>query len=582
MDPTVYDFAHTGTAPPLADIYLPAGFQSAALVIVAGAIGALLLLVQRRRRDAVDRGFVGRIARVWPYVLMIAMYHFRWNHVDEVAIALEHAFNLHNFGLFSYAPGRLVDGTVEFAYYLLLTPFAWSAQSVVIANFFVGLTVAVAHLYVLSRIIGRERPAIRTAILLLFSVNYPIAVQLAGGFGNALVTLGMLIALERQWSGHRGAATIAASILPLLRPDAILYSIALLFAFADRNSKRWFVRLLGRAALPLAATILYVAVFRWFYGHWIPTPIAFKSPAFGSIGMAQVRFAAGHALSTLTLPHAFAIAAVPLMTRWRDDSRMATLRRLLLPMAAIWLFYQLAGSARDATGINAARYWLGFDVTLALCTSLVLAQLLAAAGAPSAVIARGLVAAMVLACAIAATAWSPSTVSSNRSELGYAGQIVADALPRGLTLATTELNGFGLAVSDREVIDLWGYTRPEIARSPLRDNEMNRYDPTLFQTLKPDLFYIYDLDGTADAEAQLSGVSVRHGVARLGDMNWILSEYDLVGLSHPQQAVVLLVRRESLGAVRRSLEAKGYHQTSQRPIDMDLFRHYHQQLSGVP
>jgi hypothetical protein len=110
---------------------------------------------------------------------------------------------------------------------------------------------------------------------------------------------------------------------------------------------------------------------------------------------------------------------------------------------------------------------------------------------------------------------------------------------------------------------------------------MNRYEPNLFRTLTPDVFFVYEMESTAAAESQLSGVSWRHGVARLGDMNWMLSEYDVVGLTHPQQTVVLLVRRDSLGTVRQSLNAKGYRQTRQRPLDMQLFRNYDQQMRGV-
>jgi hypothetical protein len=581
MNPTVYDFAHTGPAPPLADIYQPAAFQSPELVIAAGAVGALLLFIRMRHRDVVNGTFVDHITSGWPYLLMIAMYHCYWNHVDEVAIALEHAFNLRNFGRFSYAPDRMVDGTVEVAYFLLLTPFAWSAQSVVFANFFLGLIVALAHLYVLSRLIGRESPIARTAILLLFSLNYPIVAQLSGGFGNSLVTLGMLIAIERHCSGRRVAATIVASCLPVLRPDAVLYSVALLLAFEDRTVKAWLVRCLARAFLPLAATALYLGLFYLVYGHWIPTPIAFKSPPPGAVGLAQLRLVTGIILSSIALPHAIGLAAMLVAVRWRDDRRIATLLRLFVPMAAIYVFYLMAGSDRDATGINAARYWLGFDVLLALFTSVVLANLLAETRGRYPVAAQVLVPAIVVTCAIAATVWNSSTVSSNRSELGFAGQIVAAALPPELSLATTELNSFGLAVPDREVIDLWGYTRPEIARSPLRDLEMNRYEPNLFRTLTPDVFFVYEMESTAAAESQLSGVSWRHGVARLGDMNWMLSEYDVVGLTHPQQTVVLLVRRDSLGTVRQSLNAKGYRQTRQRPLDMQLFRNYDQQMRGV-
>jgi hypothetical protein len=581
MSPTVYDFAHTGPAPPLANIYQPAALQSPELVIAAGAVGALLLFIQIRRQDAVNRTFVDHVTSAWPYVLMIAMYLLYWNHVDEVAIALEHAFNLRNFGRFSYAPDRMVDGTVEVVYFLLLTPLAWSAQSVVLANFCLGLLVALAHLYVLSRLIGRETPTARTAILMLFGVNYPIVAQLSGGFGNSLVTLGMLIAIERHFAGRRVAAAIVASSLPLLRPDAVLYSLALLFAFEDRTLKPWMARCVARAALPLAATALYFGLFYLVYGHWIPTPIAFKSPPPGAVGMAQLRLITGIILSSIALPHALGLAAMLVATRWRDDQRVATLRRLFVPMAAIYVFYLMAGSDRDATGINAARYWLGFDVVLALLTSLVLGKLLSETRGRFPVAAPVLVPATVITCAIAATVWNASTVSSNRSELGFAGQIVAAALPPELSLATTELNSFGLAVSDREVIDLWGYTRPEIARSPLRDLEMNRYEPDLFWTLKPDVFFVYDMESTAAAESQLGGVSWRHGVARLGDMNWMLSEYDVVGLTHPQHTVVLLVRRDSLETVRQSLNAKGYRQTRQRPLDMHLFWSHYQQMRGA-
>jgi len=85
------------------------------------------------------------------------VYIFSSGYADEVYVNLEHPYNLFHFGKFSMSPFRMIDGTVEFIYYLLLTPFALSQATLIVASLILGYGVCWSHLYLVKRIF-REHP----------------------------------------------------------------------------------------------------------------------------------------------------------------------------------------------------------------------------------------------------------------------------------------------------------------------------------------------------------------------------------------------------------------------------------------
>jgi hypothetical protein len=583
MNPSVYEYVYQGSDGRLVDIYgALTPLRSPALCGLAALAGAVVLLVaQRRQARAQSGGLFDRAAPIVPAVVLLVVYGLTWGHIEEVAINLEHPYNLYHFGKFSFSPLRMIDGTVEYAYYLLLTPFAASQTRLIAANFALGALIALGHLWILSKLFAHERHTTRLAVLLLFSLNFPIVSQLANGFGNSLVSLVFLGSIALHWRGRTTAAVMAASALPLLRPDAVLYSYAILFAvyFGDKDAWTW--RRLSRLAWPAGALAAYLLIYRVSYGHWIPTPISFKSAHPGMVSPTTIKMFIIHLSDALLQPpQVIGLLAAAATGFFRDDPRVQFLRRLLLPMALVYVFYRFTRSLLgDYSGDAYARYWIGFEQTLFLCVSLALVRIAAAFEARNqwsghtVVFGRLVPAAMVVFVAAGLASDGPR-ILRNRSGMAYAGQIAAAIVPAGLSISTTELHGFGLMVPGREIIDLWGYTQPDIAHSRLLNADRIRHDPAFFLSIQPDVFFPYqevgDLSEMEAYLAQFHHFSKRSNL--LGDMTKVLERYDVMLIRHPQRRVVLLVKRSSVAALRDSLEHLSYTVVRRRDIDLPKFR----------
>lgn len=583
MVPFVYEYARSVSAgDQLVDIYGPfVGLRSSEACVVLGVVSALLLMraaARDRRRQPPD--LLARASLAAPALMLVTMYCLTWGSVDEVAIGLEHSYNLNHFGRFSFSPTRMVDGTVEGLYFLLLAPFAWSPLSAVGANFGFGLLIALAHLWVLSQILKDATVSARLGLLLLFSVNYPLMALLSSGFGNGLVSLVFLRAVQLLMDGRTHSALLVGSGLPLLRPDAILYSYALVMAVSFRvrrptDPRPWLAWL-----LPLGALGLYFAAFRMLYGHWIPTPALFKSVYPSMVTLESLKSFAVYAMAGLTQPtHLLGLLAAMASAAFTADGRHTEVRRLLLPLAAIYLFYSFSrGVYGDLAGDSYARYWIGFEMVLFLCLVLVVSscvRLLASLGrGHDHVVVGSLLPVAVVALVFGAIAWDGQRdYRPSRSTLGHAGQIVAEVLPADFSVATSELNAFGLNIPTHEVIDLWGYTNRVIARSRVLNGFRVRSSPEFFATVRPDVYFAFEeLADGRDAEDYLATFDpFVKSVNLLGDMVRVLDEYDIVVVRHPLRSIVLLVRRVRVEEFLGALERHQYAASAKRPFDRERF-----------
>jgi hypothetical protein len=583
MPPQVYDYVLQGTASPLVDVYAPLLAVKSITVGAAAVLFGASLLAAAAYRDARGRQ-VPALARrplLVSSFMLWAMYTLTWGNVDEVSINLEHAYNLYHFGKFSFSPVRMIGGTVEYAYYLLLAPFGSTPTSLMTANFVLGWLLAWSHLWLLSRWGRQARPATQLGLLLLFAVYYPVVATLSSGFGNGLVSLAFLGSLSLHFAGRSRLALVVACALPLLRPDAVLYSYALVFAFLT-TSRGWFAPTrLHWWVWPVCALAAYLTLFRLLFGQWIPTPIAFKSVYPSMVSLPAVRSAADSVLTEMTsLVQLPAWLAVLASFRFKHDPRVAVVRRLLLPMTGVFLFYSLTRSVLgDFSGDAYQRYWIGFSLALFLCVFLVLllaAPLLEARRSYTAVFGLAVPAAVIALAASAVTWDATQSRYRHRSFLGYAGQVAATILPPELSVATTELNTFGLML-DREVGDLWGYTNPAIARARTLNGGRVRNNPSAFLEMRPDIFFAYlEPAGRLDAERYLATF---HHLGKnynlLGDMHRVLAEYDVMFVTHPQRRLCFLVRRERVAVVRASLEQHGYAEKGQRELDLARFGQFY-------
>jgi hypothetical protein len=80
----------------------------------------------------------------------------------------------------------------------------------------------------------------------------------------------------------------------------------------------------------------------------------------------------------------------------------------------------------------------------------------------------------------------PKSPLVNREPNFKAGALIQEIVaPTPLSVSTTEMNSFGLAVRDRQVLDYWGYSNPAIAQSPTCNIAHNRSAPPPSSTSAP-------------------------------------------------------------------------------------------------
>lgn len=576
----IFEYVYGGPAFPLIDIYGSlAGWRSSEWCLLAVVAGSIAAALAPRRKDLTPARALWELA--WPTLALFATYALTWCNVDEVSVNLEHPFNLYHFGRFSFAPSQMVDGTVEYAYYLLLTPFGWSAASLVAANYWLGFLLAWLHLCLLFFVLRNEVAVTRLGLLMLFAVNAPIVAIFSNGFGAGLVSLAFFLSLVLHFERRTTAAWLVASLLPLLRPDALLCSYALLLATTDLRDLKPTMKLLARWAAPAAAAAVYLLGVRVFYGDWIPTPIAFKSVHPSMLQLSGLKEISVMVMTHVAQPAQFlAIVALAASVWFRDDARIAVLRRLVWPISAVYLFYLVSHTAfGDFTGDIYSRYWIAFYLTLFLILVLNLTSVSSALAVRQerahALVFSRMMPIVVILLGVAAVLWSGARtdVVRNRNDQAQAGQLLARVLPANLSVSTSELNTFGLLLPDHDVVDVWGYTNPAIAGARVVNGARIRTNPEFFLSASPDVYLAYPPpDEFSSVEAYAAGFHhfTKH-LNLLGDMHRVLDSYDVVIIRHPGRDLFLLVRRAAQPALRDALTQHGYGQPGERAFDRARF-----------
>jgi len=587
----VYQLTAPTNLPPLPDIFAHLPPQIAGLQIwLAGLFIAVVYAILVRRREAASPAIPLLLATIVYTGLFINKFHM----IDEVAINLEHPWNLFHHGRFSMSPVAWTEGTVEFVFYLLHTPFGWSQESLVTANYGISWLVGWLHLPLAWRILGaRPSPARNTLLLSAFACCVPLIVVLATGFGNGLVSLMFVAAIAAAVRNDNTRAITIAGLLPLLRPDAIFLAAVNGVVI---TAERWIRerRLLNRheigllIGLPLLSTAIYYSLFRIAFGHWMPTPIFFK--AF-KLPMLEMTNWPGFGLTVLTyfllgvhLIGAACICATLLAVARRREvagGRAATLLAGYaigtLPLLLVYAFTR--NTIGDFSFLAYARYWIAFEVTLLLLAAVVLGN----ADRKSPLVGPSILLGMNLFFALLALT-PPSSLG--RTDNVSAGALTQRYLAPGLTLSTTEMNTFGLMI-DRPVIDLWGYTTPEIAHSKVCNADRIRNNPEYFLSVKPDVYWPYQFSGVLDPAVQQgtyytaeeSLATFHHSSKQgnlLGDMTKVLAEYDMVVVQFGEFNLGYLVRAEKRDQLIQGFLNNGFRKIQERKYHMDVFRYHYE------
>ena len=572
-----------------------------AMLLIFLSIGFLIHYLRKSSADFQHNNYALFIASL----AYVGVHFLTLSYLDENSVNLEHAYNLFHHGLFSFSPKTMVDGTVEFLYHLLLTPFAFSISSLIQANIALGLVIGWLHLFILWKLLADNDAGLKLFSLILFSAYIPLVAILSNGFGNSLVSLIFFLSIYYHLKGNNSKALIIAALLPLVRVDAILYSLAVFFVYFIKERK------ISLPALTITGLSLlgYFGFVKFFYGHWIPTPIKFKSftPAMISlISPSEIKFVLRYFFRDYHIGF-FLVFFISLFFR---NKLLRLLQLYFIPLMGICIFYFLA--RLDPVWDHDDRYFVGFELYQILFIILfikILSEHLmfesAQNSSRSALFSIHRKKYLTLASFVLLVSSAHYFIKMEDirrthfqsyyqgieiiNMYGVGGQVVDRLIPETWTLSATEINTVGL-VNDHEIIDLWGYTNPAIANSHIINARKVRNNPDYFLTVRPDVFWFYtqptrqsaylgpNLDGL-EALTGDPGFSWSRRYNQLGNMVTVFQSYDGYVIHGDGWTTLMLVKRDLRDSFHKILAGKNYKLTKQREFDWEKLEEY---IKSVP
>ena len=458
----------------------------------------------------------------WPILLLAALvqtfqYAYYCGYVDEVYINLEHSWNLYHFGRYSFSPSHMVDGTVELVYYAILAPFAWSHLSLIYACMGLGLIISLLHT-VLVWYFVRNLPLIIQMIVTLGFAWNPIFAEIQGaGFGNGLVSLIYFLGFVAIWENHWRLATTCTVILPLIRPDAIIYSMFLIIAIALKQRRLPIRTVVGT----VFAAMTFMSLVRLIYGHWILTPVLYKKTPlmeiFKGVWQQLIRLIYGLNDSyTLAICTVLIVSSLKVFKSLAPDvkpeNRLLARTQFLL-FTALFGFYVLTNRNFFA---ETRRYYLPFEYFgfILLITEWGLPWLNSSRivnnqsrDTADSFDARP----YIIATLLFITLWSANTavtrwanrenrlsdrtnptvawLMSREDAFSAISKVSEDLFPEQWRIATTELQGYGFLM-DREIDPLFGYANRRMALSKTLAKRGTKTDVNYLKFSKPEVIWV--------------------------------------------------------------------------------------------
>jgi len=533
--------------------------------------------------------------------------------VDDLFVNLEHPYNLLHHGRFSVEHDRMVDGTTELPFYLLLTPFAVTQRALFTANYLAGLLLGWAHLWRMQRLLPAVRPEAQVVALGAAALSFPFVQNFGCGYGNLAVSLVALLGLEAVVQRRERAVIAACLVMPLLRLDGALFSAALGLTW-------WWVtrRFPWRQGIAAAAAVLCsLGVYKLLYGHPIPNPIQLRAVSFSELRLIAPATLSRRLMQWWMEPARLATFAAIFgvgLTRWtsrRDEVGRALARWALLnaPIAVYYLVTTLRG-----TNPLYGRYFMTLEVAITLLAARELASLSEAllAGSVTALrpaAARAAVALLVVALPligswrVAMALRSPMAVdvmgiNGKRDELdriGYhawAGRELDRVTPPGWAFAATEMDTFG-HMNDRRIVDLWGFSNADLVRYGVKDVFGTRYSMSVFLASGAELAWIrthYNLSFVHVPPPQIEraifadNILMGQGHPGFGDTREVARRYDLVRVRHgPNCASLLWVKRERYAELAAAWRRHGWSPVLDRELDhAEVARRWDTDLADGP
>ncbi len=511
--------------------------------------------------------------------------------IDEVFVNLEHPYNLRNHGIFSNSPSILVNGTVDYLLYLILTPFAFDRELLVISSYFLFYIIGILHLLVIYFYLKKIKISNKYFFIIIFFSYLPFSWLIGKGFGNSIISLIFLISLIYFLKSETKKSLLLASFFPLFRPDAILYSgVIFLINFLFKRKiyfKYCFILLFN--------FLLYFLITKFYYGHWVPTPMLLKSSFFELVSSRDLNFFFNEFLKL----HNFLFFVFYLLILFFVHKN-ELIKKLLLVypfIFCIFLFY----SVNPGTQLS-PRYSIGYFLFQILFFVLILCQQSLKIDlfnkfkfelnfnkylTGKKILLITLV--INLSILLPLNYIKESRYSYSRiDDLGVGGQFVDYVFPKNWKIAITELNTFGF-MNDRDILDLWGFSNLDIAKSNIFSPTRNKINPKLFLKEKPDIYWFrtYNVNEANHSlaleipEKRATQDNMSKSTNNLGDMLEVIKYYDMYAIYHEDYETILFAKKSLKSQIYDLLIEKNFSLKSSGSFDLDLFKHYYKQAFWV-
>lgn len=600
----------TGSRPITPVLYLNDAMPSVKLVVILQLLSALVaagLFLQTFRGKFNRFGllFFAGLIQAFQYLYYCA-------YVDEVYVNLEHSWNLYHFGKFSFNPISIVDGTVELFYYAILAPFAWSHIALVYACIGLGLIIALLHTLLVWYFVRNFSNVVQFTILAAFAWNPIFAEIQSAGFGNGLVSLIYLLGFIAVWENRLSLAGVCAAILPLIRPDAVVYSLFLIIAITLKHRKIPFKTILFTAA----SVGVFMIIVHTLYGHWILTPILFKKTPFSEIlrGLGPQMKPALYGLFDVYTCSVVGLICISTLQQLRpfrpeiDPDNRRLIHSQLLLMFFLYLFYILTNRNFFA---ETRRYYMPIEY---LGIFLVLSEW----GLPyfkklksgeyvesendrghSVELSRsyllvGLLLLFIWCINSSVVRWKDRLYrSSDRTNQSVAwlidredvfsvqSAIAKQLVPNDWRIAATELQGFGYLL-DHEIDPLYGYANRRMAMSKTLASRGTKTDVTYLFDSKPEIIstenfinYIYPYRLSPERQPYIIAEMHNNLGFNILEIVRLYPHIFIIQVVSSKGTVVdatFLVRDGLENEFRNNLREHQYTKTTEIKLDLDQFK----------
>ncbi|MEH2259715.1 hypothetical protein [Nostoc sp.] len=386
--------------------------------------------------------------------------------------------------------------------------------------------------------------------------------------------------------------------MPLIRPDGILWSfanIATITLTLRRKSKpisyfkNYYILII---LLPFLSTLIYLFLFRKFYGHFIPTPILFKSFKLSMLPMFNLSLLLEGISNWLGAPlNSIGCLVLGLLIYLgikkhnliEQNEIIKILITYTLFSSLIFVFYNFTKATIGDYSLYYSRYWLSFEVALFILLLVTISsyKLLIYIQEGYLTNIHFLPMSLIFFIFLISVQQGVNEVNYpdpmvNRTYNVFAGSLTEKILPNHLSISTTEINTFGLMI-DRPILDLWGYTNRDIAKSKVCNSAKIKNNENLFLEKRPNIYWPfwfpseeYNYDTVEEYFATSFNTSKEKN--QLGDMNKVIINYDFFVIQTNGKKLSYLVRKDTSDLLINHLKDKFKFQLlKSREIDVNKF-----------